>query len=68
MTTLANSLEGGEVERLACRGCGSTMTRSEMDAAGWLNCCPERAMNEVIERDHGVPALVAHSDGETSHV
>lgn len=41
-----------------CRSCGSILTRDELDAGGWLNCCPERAMNEVIERDHGTPALV----------
>jgi hypothetical protein len=41
----------------ACRSCGSTATRSELDAGGWVNCCPERAMNEVIEVRHGTPAL-----------
>jgi len=35
------------------------MTREELDAGGWINCCPERAMNEVIEQRHGIPALSA---------
>lgn len=48
-------------DQLACRSCGSTMTRAELDAGGWVNCCPERAMNEVIERNHGVPALTSAS-------
>jgi hypothetical protein len=43
-------------KRPACRACGSTATREELVAAGAVNCCPERAMNEVIERDHGIPA------------
>lgn len=43
---------------LMCRSCGSTKTREQLTAEGWINCCPERAMNEVIERDRGVPALV----------
>lgn len=42
---------------LACRGCGSIMTRAELDAIRAINCCPERAMNEVIEERHGIPAL-----------
>lgn len=47
------------LEALACRSCGSTMTRAELDAIGAMNCCPERLINEVIERDHGVPSLRA---------
>jgi hypothetical protein len=46
-----------DAEALACRGCGSTKSRAELDAGGWVNCCPERAMNEVIEQRHGIPAL-----------
>lgn len=45
---------------MVCRGCGSTEEkRQEAMDAGAINCCPERAMNEVIERDHGIPALEA---------
>jgi len=47
----------GNKEALACRSCGSTQTRAELDAGGYINCCPERAMNEVIEKRHGIPAL-----------
>ena len=43
--------------KMECRSCGSTMSRPELDALDALNCCPERLMNEVIERDYGTPAL-----------
>lgn len=45
----------------ACRSCGSTLTRAELDAIKAVNCCPERAMNEVIERDFGTPATLPHA-------
>ncbi len=47
-----------EMTRKQCRSCGSTKTREELDAGGWLSCCPERSMNEVIEQDHGVAAMI----------
>lgn len=53
-------------EKPACRSCGSTKTRKELDAGGWVNCCPERAMNEVIERNHGVLALLSSEDRDPS--
>ena len=49
-------------EKQACRACGSTMTRAELINGGWLNCCPERGVNEVIERDFGTPATLRLSD------
>lgn len=42
----------------ACRACGSTLTRKELDDLGAINCCPERGVNEVIEQRHGIPALI----------
>ena len=47
-----------EIGLMVCRGCGSTEERRQeaMDN-GALNCCPERAMNDAIERDHGIPAM-----------
>jgi hypothetical protein len=59
---LPTRIEAGEAT--ACRGCGSTMTRAELNAGGWLNCCPERAMNEVIEARHGTPALIRATETE----
>ena len=51
-------------ELLACRSCGSTKTREELTAGGWINCCPERSMNEAIEKRFGTPALTKATDTE----
>lgn len=46
-----------------CRGCGSTEAkRKEWMAAGYVNCCPERGMNEAIEQRYGKPAMVSEED------
>lgn len=42
-----------------CRGCGSTdRQRQVWQEMGYVNCCPEASMNYVIERDHGMPAMI----------
>lgn len=43
--------ETGIPMRQACRSCGCEQTRAELDAGGYLSCCPERNVNEIIERD-----------------
>lgn len=46
------------VSAKVCRGCGATQeSRSAALAQGFVNCCPERSINDVIERDHGMPAM-----------
>lgn len=54
----AAALRDGMISPSVCRSCGSTKTRAELDAGGWVNCCPERSMNELIEERHAMPALV----------
>lgn len=31
-----------------CNGCGSTRSRKDLHAGGYLSCCPERRMVEVV--------------------
>lgn len=47
-----------------CRACGSTATRAELDAAGTVNCCPERSMNDLIDAPQPTPSEAAQTAAE----